>query len=107
MTTNHKSSNGSNARTALPLLGRVISLAYEDGPTSGAAESADSSTSYRFELLAIDVDGVYDHDAWDRGEELRVYSLTKLAEGSFGRIVAVLSQFEQPTWPVWVPGMRQ
>ena len=88
-----------------PPFGKVIALGYHDGPTLGAVQCAGGTDAYRFELLAIDVDGVYDGAAWDRGEELRVYGLAPLPLGSFERIVRILSAIEQPRWPVWAPGM--
>jgi hypothetical protein len=83
--------------------GRFIVLGYSDGPTSGAAECADGSAGYRFELLASDDDGAYDREAWDQGEELRVYSLAALPAGTFQRLADVLARVEEPRWPVWVP----
>jgi hypothetical protein len=106
MTINSGTNGGSNGRAKTPLFAKVIAVGYEDGPTAGAVQSIDGTTAYRFKLLATDIDGVYDLDAWDRGEELHVFSLTMLPSGSFERIVAALSQIEEPTWPVWVPGMR-
>ena len=97
-------------QTASSLLGgsppfdRVIALDYNDGPTAGAVRCASGTGSYRFDLLAIDVDGAYDQEAWDRGEELRVYGLAPLPPGSFERIVGILTGIEPPRWPVWAPG---
>jgi hypothetical protein len=106
MTIDNKRKNGHNGRSDLPLLAKVIAFGYEDGPTYGVAESTDGSSAYRFSLLATDVDGIYDYDAWDRGEELRVYSLAMLPPGSFEQIVTILTRLEHPKWPVWVPGLR-
>jgi hypothetical protein len=87
------------------LFSKIIAFGYEDGPTNGVVQSADGATAYRFELLATDIDGAYDYEAWDRGEELRVYSLTMLLAGTFERIVGILSLIEKPNWPIWTPGM--
>jgi hypothetical protein len=101
-----QSHNGLNGQRGESLFAKLVALGYEDGPTGGAIQSTDGRGDYRFELVAIDVDGIHDYDAWDRGEELRAFALTELPSGSFERIVAVLSSAEEPTWPVWVPGVR-
>jgi len=36
------------------------------------------SAAYTFEMLALDGDGKYDSQAWDRGEEMRIFSLAAL-----------------------------
>ena len=96
----------SSLLTDSPPFKKVIALDYHDGPTSGAVQCAGGTAAYRFELLAIDVDGVYDGAAWDRGEELRVYGLAPLSSGSFEHIVRILAELEEPRWPIWAPGMK-
>lgn len=94
---------GSAPPNGVPPFGRFIVLGYSDGPTSGAVECADGSAAYRFELLASDDDGAYDREAWDQGEQLRVYSLAALPTGTFQQLADVLARVEEPGWPVWVP----
>jgi hypothetical protein len=72
-------------------LAKVLFIAYDDGPTSGAAQCRVSSESYRFELLARDIDGKYDAEAWERGEEIRIFSLASLPLGSFQQLDRILS----------------
>jgi hypothetical protein len=95
-----------NGHDAALSFARAIVLGYEDGPSTGAVQRADGSAAYRFELIATDVDGLHDRDAWDRGEELRIFALSPLPHGSFEHIVSLLSAVESPHWPVWVPGAR-
>jgi len=82
---------------------RLLAFGYEDGPTEGVVQCAGCSMAYWFELLAIDVDGVHDRIAWERGAELRVFALSPLPAGTFKRIVDVLSAVEEPRWPAWMP----
>lgn len=84
---------------------KVIALDFADGPMAGVVQCASCPVAYRFETLAIDIDGAVDRAAWDRGEEIRVFGLATLAAGTFERIVGVLSPLGQPTWPIWAPGM--
>ena len=84
---------------------KIIAFGYDDGPTSGIVRCTGCAEAYRFDVLASDVDGIYDFAAWDRGEELRIFSLSRLSEGAFERAVDVLSTAEAPRWPVWVPGV--
>lgn len=73
---------------------QIVFIGYDDGPTSGAARCATNSETYRFEMLARDVGGAYDWQAWDRGEEIRIFSLARLPAAAFGRFAGVLSQEE-------------
>ena len=73
---------------------QVISIGYDDGPTSGAVRCSSSSETYRFEMLARDVDGKYDWEGWDRGEEIRIFSLAPLPAVAFERFASTLSQNE-------------
>jgi hypothetical protein len=86
---------------------KIVAFGYEDGPSIGIVRCVDCSEAYRFEMLATDVDGLYDQAAWDRGEELRIFALVPLSEGAFDRIVTLLSSVEEPIWPVWLPGVSR
>ncbi len=88
-----------------PIFSKAIALDYRDGPSWGAVQCASCTAAYRFDLLAIDVDGSYDRAAWDRGEELRVFGLAILPTGGFERVVNLLSSVEHPRWPIWAPTM--
>jgi hypothetical protein len=70
----------------------VTFIKYDDGPTSGVVRCRSSSETYRFEILARDFDGKYDWQAWDQGEEIRIFSLAALSELSYQRFLDVLSQ---------------
>lgn len=83
---------------------KVVALDFADVLTAGVVRCASCPIAYRFETLAIDVDGAIDRAAWDRGEELRVFGLAQLPAGTFERIVDLLSPLGKPTWPIWAPG---
>jgi len=72
--------------------GRILSLGFYDGTTSGVAQCLDCSKAYRYELVA-----------WDSGQDTRVYSLAALPSESFDALVSVLSAVGSPTWPFWSP----
>jgi len=82
---------------------KLIAFGYSDGATSGVVLCGSCSAAYAFEMLALDVDGKYDPAAWDRGEEMRIFSLAALPTQAFARLVEALSDLEAPRWPVWVP----
>jgi hypothetical protein len=84
---------------------KIVGFGYDDGPTTGVVRCAGCSDAYRFDVLAIDVDGIYDIGSWDQGEELRIYALSPLPDGAFDQIVALLSTAEPPRWPIWVPSV--
>ncbi len=71
---------------------RIIALDYYDGPISGAAQCAQCSAEYRFEMLA-----------WDDSQDVRIYSLAPLPPQSVAQLTAALSETGPPSWPVWVP----
>ena len=95
-----------NGFTRVSPFSKIVAFGYSDGPTTGVVRCAACSEGYRFDLLTTDVDGTYNHASWDRGDELRVYTLSPLPDGAFDRIVAMLSTAEAPKWPVWVPGVN-
>jgi|SRR5215217_991604 len=106
-TTNVRRHDGATGQGNDALFGKLVAFGYNDGPTTGVVQSIDGTTDYCFDLIAIDVDGLHDHDAWDRREDVRAFSLMELPPGSFERIVSTLSPVEEPTWPTWVPGVRR
>lgn len=75
--------------------GRIVSLGFYDGTTSGVARCSHCSKSYRYELIA-----------WDSGQDLRVYSLSALPQGSFDALVGLLSSSTSPRWPLWSPVLQ-
>lgn len=84
---------------------KIIAFDYEDGPTAGLVHDDDRPATYRFDVLAIDVDGVHNHELWDRGEEVRIFKLAQLPSGVFDRFLELLTAVESPRWPIWVPGL--
>ena len=70
----------------------IIFLGYDDGPTSGVAQCKLSSATYRFEMVAKDATGKYDRQSWDRGEEIRIFTLATLPAESYQQFASVLSQ---------------
>lgn len=73
---------------------QIVYLGYDDGPTSGAARCPASPETYRFELLTRDYDGTYDWEAWDRGQEIRLFSLAPLPLEAYERLGEILSREE-------------
>lgn len=74
---------------------RVISLGFYDGTTSGLAQVLDSSGDVawcRYELVA-----------WDDGQDTRVFCLGSIQEEAFESAQVLLSETEEPSWPVWFP----
>jgi hypothetical protein len=85
---------------------KIIALGYDDGPSAGLALCQGGVESYWFEQVAVDVDGRIDHERWDRGEELRVFTLAPYPVRRFDGLVARLTAIESPSWPIWWPGAR-
>lgn len=74
---------------------RIVALGYYDGPTSGVAECEHCPESYRFDMLA-----------WDVQQDVRVYSLSALPPNSVAELVKCIPAPNPPHWPVWVPTWR-
>jgi hypothetical protein len=72
--------------------GRIISLGFYDGTTSGVAQCLHCSRFYKYELVA-----------WDSSQDLRIYSLAALPQESFEALLKLLSGVERPTSPIWIP----
>jgi hypothetical protein len=72
--------------------GRIISLGFYDGTTSGIAQCSHCSRFYKYELVA-----------WDSNQDVRIYSLADVPQESFDALVRLLSVVKGPTWPFWVP----
>jgi hypothetical protein len=72
--------------------GRIISLGFYDGTTSGVAQCSHCLKSYRYELVA-----------WDSGQDIRVYSIASLPSESFDALVKLLSATQSAVWPFWSP----
>ena len=73
---------------------RVEYIDYDDGPTSGAVQCRSRLETYRFELLDRDSEGKYDRQAWDQGQEIRIFALSVLPLPSFLRLVDILGRPE-------------
>ncbi len=72
--------------------GKVLSLGFYDGTTSGVAQCSFCLESYRYELVA-----------WDSGQDTRIYSMAPLPFESFEALVRLMSVIGNPTWPLWSP----
>jgi hypothetical protein len=75
-------------------IGRVIALAWYDGPTGGVLQVANGAV-YRFAML----DERQEADAVD----LRVYGLYPLPGDAFARLTDAIAPHISPRWPVWCP----
>ena len=71
---------------------RMIAFDFYDGPVSGVMHDLGSNRAWKF--MMID---------WDDRQELRVFAMAPLPEDAFNKIVDVLSQYEPPKSPFWVP----
>lgn len=75
---------------------RVLALGFYDGPTEGILQLRDSGEVFRFQMLdSRTADGSED--------EIRVFGLHPLPNGSLDRITSLLAPFQPPRWPVWCP----
>jgi hypothetical protein len=74
--------------------GKIISLGFYDGTTSGVAQCSHCFKAYRYELVA-----------WDSGQDTRIYSLANLPQEAFDAMVGLLSGIKGPTWPFWEPNL--
>jgi hypothetical protein len=72
--------------------GRVLSLGWYDGTTSGLAECGSCSTVFKYDLVD-----------WDADQEQRIFALSHTTHQVFDRIVDTLGAFESPKWPFWNP----
>ena len=74
---------------------KLIALGYHDGPTEGLLLSELAGEAYLFAML--DSDDMLN---------LRVFELSPLPSDVFAEVTAILSEWETPRWPVWVPSWR-
>ena len=70
--------------------GRLIAFSLYDGPIAGLIECASTGEQFLFQLLA-----------WDRKQQNRVFSLSPIDARVGTKLVASLSQLDQPVWPEW------
>jgi hypothetical protein len=71
---------------------KMIALGFYDGPTSGIVECESCFAAYKFTMID-----------WDNRQEIRVFSLASLPAQSLEEVVGILSPYELPHWPMWVP----
>lgn len=74
--------------------GKVVFLGFDDGPTSGAVKCYSTPAAYRFEMLERDLDGKVDWERWDRGEEIRIFSLAPMEIEAFNRFSVAFLEYE-------------
>jgi hypothetical protein len=72
--------------------GKVLSLGWYDGTTSGLAKCASCSTIFKYDIVD-----------WDADQEQRIFVLSHVTAHVFDRIVDTLGAFESPKWPFWNP----
>lgn len=80
------------AQNALSPFQKVIALDYHDGPTAGLLQCKECSRAYRFNMVS-----------WDDGQNVRIFTLALLPEGSFAQLESAYAQHQAPIWPLWVP----
>ena len=74
----------------IDIFGRIITLDWYDGITSGLAEFLSHGTAIRFDLLA-----------WGPAQERRVFTLSRLNPSAFEQAIDLLKQRDVPSWPRW------
>lgn len=75
-----------------PVFRRAVCLGYYDGPTSGVGIVNGLPATLYFEMLcSIEIDS------------LRVFGIWPSISAEFDEFVELLSRFQKPQWPVWVP----
>jgi hypothetical protein len=75
---------------------RIVGLNSWDGPTTGLLQCSHCSAEYFFDLI--------DWDERDGDKDIRIFSLSRLPQGSFKAIVdACPKTIGGPFWPVWLP----
>jgi hypothetical protein len=87
--------NGVHSVNALGRVTRVVALGYYDGPTDGVIEFSGDRV-FRFAMPD-------EENQLSSGRAVRKYDLSPLRSGSMDELVATLSPFFIPTWPVWFP----
>lgn len=70
---------------------RLLALGYYDGPTEGIAECAEGHVAV---LRLRD---------WDQYQDLRVFSVREYPDVRFDELEIAVSEFEEPTWPIFLP----
>ena len=63
---------------------------WYDGLTSGIAKSPRLEVAFKFDIIA-----------WGPSQSKRVHVFAPLYAEAFGRIVDLLRNQEEPTWPIW------
>jgi len=71
---------------------RMIAFHFYDGPVSGVMHDFGTNRAWRFTMID-----------WDDSQEVRVFAMAPLPEDAFNKIVDVLSQYEPPKSPFWLP----
>jgi hypothetical protein len=74
------------------IFGKVLSLGWYDGTTSGLAQCSHCSTTFKYDIVD-----------WDSDQEQRMFSFSPISPQDFERTIKVLSSIETPNWPFWFP----
>lgn len=77
---------------ARSIFGKVLSLGWYDGTTSGLAQCSRCPTVFRYDIVD-----------WDSDQERRMFAFSPFNAQDFERIVELLSSIEKPSWPFWFP----
>ena len=85
---------------SFPVLSRsvfdqTIGIHWYDGLTSGVAKSH-LGVAFKFDILA-----------WGPSQHQRIHAFAPLQAGVFKRVVDLLKNQKEPTWPIWVPEWDQ
>lgn len=82
-------------REALSPFQKVISASYYDGTTSGVAYCANCHREFFYKLFS-----------WDDAQNVRIFGLYSVRQGTFEALHRVAGEMEIPRWPEWNVSFR-
>lgn len=72
--------------------GKVLSLGWYDGTTSGLVQCSQCSAAFKYDIVD-----------WDSNQDRRILAFSPISSQEFDGIVELLSRSESPRWPFWNP----
>jgi hypothetical protein len=80
------------AYPARSAFGKVMSLGWYDGTTSGLAQCSECSAAFKYDIVD-----------WDSDQDRRIFAFSSIGLPEFDHIVSLLSGSDSPSWPFWCP----
>jgi len=75
--------------------GKVLSLNWYDGTTSGLVQCSRCSAVFKYDIVD-----------WDSNQERRIFAFSPINSAEFDHIISLLSASASPSWPFWNPSWR-